>query len=88
MGERSGCHNNLHVKIICYARKVSFSIGSFFKTFQKNKNHIGHLLYECPFKQENSRWNSCIPLDKYFDKGVVKIQQGRAVDLKEIEKHA
>ena len=50
-------------------------------------NHIGHPLYECPFKQETSKWNSYLATDKYFESGVVKIQQGNAVDLNEIEKN-
>ena len=35
-----------------------------------------------------SKWNSCLAPNKYFESGVVIIQQGRAVDLKEIEKNA
>ena len=45
-------------------------------------------LYECPFKQEKSRWNSCLGLDNFFESGVAKIQQGRAGDLKDTETHA
>ena len=60
----------------------------FSKTVERKKNHIGHLLYECSFKQEQSKWNGCLALNKYFESGVAKIQQGRAVDLKETDKHA
>ena len=58
------------------------------KTVETKENHIEHPLYECLFKQEKSKWNSCLTPDKYFESGVVKIQQGRALDLKEIEKNA
>ena len=88
MYARSGFHDNLHAKRICYARRVSFSIGSFSKTVETKKNHISHSLYECPFKQETSKWNSYLATDKYFESGVVKIQQGRAVDENDIENNA
>ena len=64
---------------------MSFSIGYFTKTVETKKNHIGHPLYECPFKQEKSKRNSCLAPDKHFESGVVKIQQGSAVDLTVIE---
>ena len=58
----------------------------FTKTVETKKYHIGHSLYECPFKQEESKWNSCLAPDKHFESDVVKIQQGSAVDLTVIEK--
>ena len=57
------------------------------KTAEKKKNYIRHPFFECSFKQERTRWNGCLVPDKYFESGVVKMQQGRAVDLKEIEKN-
>ena len=57
----------------------------FSQTIEKKKDHIGHPLYECPFKHEKSRWNGCLVPDIYFKSGVVKIQQGIAIDLKETE---
>ena len=75
MDERSGCHNNLHAQRISYSRRESFSIGSFFsKTVKKKKKYIEHPLYEYSFKEEMSKWNSCLAPDKYFEIGVVKIQ--------------
>ena len=56
------------------------------KTVETKKNHTKHPLYECLFKQEKPKWNSCLAPDKYFESGVVKIQQGSAVDLTVIEK--
>ena len=58
----------------------------FTKTVETKKNHIGHPLYECPFKQEKSKWNSCLAPDKHFESGVAKIQQRSAVDLTVIGK--
>ena len=36
--------------------------------------------------QIGKKWNGCLAMNKYVESGVVKVQQGRAVDLKEIEK--
>ena len=58
------------------------------KTTEKKKNYIRHPFFECSFKQERTRWNGCLVPDKYFESGVVKIQQGSAVDLTVIEKKA
>ena len=59
----------------------------FTQTIETKKNHIKHPLYKCPFKQETSKWNNCLASDKYFERGVVKIQQRRVVDLKVIKKY-
>ena len=60
----------------------------FSQTIEKHETHIGHLLHEYLFKQKKIRWNGCLVPDNYFENDIVKIQQGRVVDLKEIDKHA
>ena len=82
MDERSGCHNNLHKKEYITLEECRSALDLFKKTVETKKYHIGHSLYECLFKQEKSKWNSCLAPDKYFENGVDKIQQGRALDLK------
>ena len=54
---------------------MSLSIISSSKTVEEKKNHIEHPLYEFLLKQGNTRWNSYLATDKYFERGVAKIQQ-------------
>ena len=59
----------------------------FSQTVKKMRNHMGYSLYECPFEYEKSRWNGCLSEGNFFESEMIKVQQGRAVDLKEIEIH-
>ena len=59
----------------------------FNKLLKKMRNHMGYSLYECSFKYEKSRWNGCLSEGNFFESEIIKVQQGGAVDLKEIEIH-
>ena len=57
----------------------------FSQTVEEKKNHFEHLFLKWPFKRKKIRWNGYLAPDKYFDSGIVKIQEGKAVDLKDKE---
>ena len=56
----------------------------FSQTIEKKKNYIEHLLYKCQFKEGTTTYNSCLAPDEYFESDVIKIQQGKFVNLKNI----
>ena len=56
MDEGNRCHNNLHAKRICYARRVSLSIGYFQKLLNKRRTTLDIDYTNVPSNREKSEW--------------------------------
>ena len=72
MDERSGWYYDLHKKEYVTLKECRSALDFISETVEKKKNHIGYPVYECPFKQGKSRWNSCLAPDNFVESGVVK----------------